>query len=254
MSNRPLVILQFTGVMGDWFCPDPWKQDCALYMRKGWKEGLQKLTAIAQVALYIDLPRTRCFQLIALLKASHIHLDAIYKPRSHAFRCLQDYSQTITDFAITSSHLLTICPVNQEITGSETGWDQIYTPTLSWKSRICVSGLPIPQNRVGIVTVVENPRAQETPIQHGFDDIVNTIKPVLDSGSSLKSAFTRLHKDKNALKTSELRYKDFPGTRESGIMKTRGRMRLVTLVTQGEPGDCYIRQDVETLDRPKSLC
>ena len=257
MTARPLVIVQFTGVLGDWYSPEPWSPATSLYMRKDWLCGLQRLSSLAQTALYIDLSRRRILQICTLLKANQVHIDAIYKPRSRKYRYLQDYSQTITDFGVNpATHLMTLSAVNMEISGVERAWERIYCPAASWKTRVCVNGLPTAGNRVGVVALVTNPRVQEVETELGFDDIVRSLSDLIQAGTSLKLLFNRLlRRAKGCLQATELRYRDCPGRNEVGIGRLRGRLRLLTVQATAKPGNAYIRIDTDALEaRPKSLC
>ena len=256
MAARPLVIVQFTGVLGDWYSPEAWARP-SLYLRPDWLSGLQRLSSLAQTALYLDLPRSKTLAICALLKANQVHVDAIYKPRGRKYRYSQDYSQTISDFGVNAeTHIVTLAALNMDVSEVGTPWERIYCPAASLKARICVQGLPTAGNRVGVVALVPNPRAQEVQTGVRFEELVQGLSEVIQTGTSLKAAFRRLlRRAKGCLEASELRYRDFPGRRETGIAKTRGRLRLLMLQPAAQPGNAYIHIDTDALvSRPKSLC
>lgn len=256
MATRPLVIVQFTGVLGDWYSPEAWCSP-SLYLRPDWLSGLQRLSSIAQTALYLDLSRCHTLAISALLKANQVHVDAIYKPRGRKYRYLQDYSQTISDFGVSpETHIVTLAALNMDVSEVGTPWERIYCPSASVKARICVNGLPTAGNRVAVVALVPNPRAQEEQTGVLFEEVIKGLSEVIQPGKSLKAAFRRLlGRAQGCLQASELRYRDFPGRRETGMVKTRGRLRLLMLQPIAPPGNAYIRIETDALvSRPKSLC
>lgn len=187
MSERPLLIVHFAGVLGDFFSPEVWTASVELFLRPGWVKGMRALQQCVQVALFIDLPRGRFEKLRQALRNSGVRVDAVYRQRKRSILFEQNYAQTISDFglcAVSSSHVMVLSALQLDQTEIETrrNWDLLYDQSLSSHRRICTYGLPVKENDVSVVWLVPNPRAQEGHLCIGMDDIAGEIVKSVEAG------------------------------------------------------------------------
>lgn len=192
MSGRPMVIVNFAGVVGDFFSPEAWISPVELFLRPGWAKGIHSLQQFFQVVLYIDLPRIRYAKLYQALRNSGVHFDAIYRQRKRPISFVQNYAQTLSDFGVSASHVMVVSPLQMEQSELERreGWEVLYEDSVSSQHRICTYGLPCATNDIGVLWLVPNPRAQEVHTCIGMDDIASVLVKFIEwEPGSFKRSF-----------------------------------------------------------------
>ena len=194
MTNRPLIIIHFSGVLGDFFSPDHWTSPVEFFLRPGWVKGVRSLSQFLQVVLFIDLPRSRYEKVNQAIRASGLQIDAVYRRRKKQVAFLQDYSQTLYDFGlkgVSSSHVMVVSALQLEQSEIQTrkDWGLVYERSMSSHRRICTFGLPVWSNNVSLFWMVPNPRAQDGHECISFEDIATVILKFLEyhPGNLLRS-------------------------------------------------------------------
>ena len=187
MGERPLLIVHFAGVVGDFFSPEVWTSPAELFLRPGWVKGIHALQQCMQVALFIDLPRGRFEKLRQALRNSGVRVDAVYRQRKRSILFEQNYAQTLSDFGLctlSSSHVMVLSALQLDQTEISTrhSWELLYDKSLSSHRRICTYGLPASENNVSVMWLVPNPRAQEGHLCIGMEDIAIVIVKLVECG------------------------------------------------------------------------
>lgn len=107
-SGKPLLIIVYTGVLGDYFFETLWSEERKHYLAPNLTKGYGKLKEHFQIVLFIGLGKKLAEPILKNLKSLSITFDAVYRRRkqsSEYFR--QDYSQIYSDFEISNKYVRT---------------------------------------------------------------------------------------------------------------------------------------------------
>ena len=166
MVNEPMIIMNFEGVIGDFFKANLWdKGPMSLYLRPGYLMGLKQLLTKFQVVLFCSLKRSRYQQVIDIFASKGIVFDSVYIRREHKEakeRFLQDYSQVFFDFQVKStSDVLVVSQISLDYNEINQRKDHhiIYDRATSSHKRILCSHLPHGNGAIQPATLLfPNPR------------------------------------------------------------------------------------------------
>ena len=168
--DTPLTIVNFEGVLGDFFKPVVWEQTPkTLYLRPDWAKGLKALLAETYVVLFAGLSSKKLARLLLLCKLHGVEFDAVY--RNRGLRSSQDYAQLLTDFQVTTATVLVSVGLEQSALKEREAIDLVRDSSLS-KGRQLL-GLGLPRNPGLTMVLVPNPRAQERLLAVPFDCVAS---------------------------------------------------------------------------------
>lgn len=107
-NGKPLLIMVYTGVIGDYFFETLWSEERKHYLVPNLSKGYSKLREHFQTVLCIGLGKKHADSIIKNLKSLSIAFDAVYRRRKQSIEYFrQDYSQIYSDFEISSKHIHT---------------------------------------------------------------------------------------------------------------------------------------------------
>jgi hypothetical protein len=137
-KNAPLVIINFEGVIGDYFKENFWdSRPASLYLRPGWLQGLRQLGKSMQLAIMACCDEGKLLRLLTILDDRKVNIDAVYRRHSYAdARHILDYSQVLAEFEVSDSasdRVLVISSLSLENTEIErrSGLELVYEATAS---------------------------------------------------------------------------------------------------------------------------
>jgi hypothetical protein len=97
-SNKPLLLLNFEGVLGQWYRPG-YGEPYEVYFRQGWEQGVKILMEMFLVVLITSLCKEKRGKVLDIFTTKGVCFDAIYKQRKTDGTSFElDYSQIIQDF------------------------------------------------------------------------------------------------------------------------------------------------------------
>lgn len=147
-KNAPLCMVNFNGVLGDYYKPSSSDNENKFVLLEGFKSCFKLLSSEFYVAIISWYPRAVTKQLINLLEEQCIEFDALYivRHRRLKYRFRHNYSQILEDFQITDSFnntlLITSLVINREEMIERRGADLFYEKSLSGCNRFTSIGLP----------------------------------------------------------------------------------------------------------------
>lgn len=183
-ANSPLVILNFEGVLGDYFEESFWtKRPACLYLRPGWLKGLRLLTKRMQLVLVASCSQGKLRKLLEILNERKVKFDAVYRRHSHKQeRHLLNYSQILHEFHVkkpVSDRTLVLSSIALEDAEIEKrfGQDLVYEPSMSLDKRWTCMNTPSSHNASlrPAFCLVPNPRVQPGFSSMTFDTICNFV-------------------------------------------------------------------------------
>ena len=96
--GKPLLLLNFEGVVGSWHRPS-YSDQYELYLRPGWDAGVKLLSQKFEVALFTSLEKDKRAKLTEIFALKGVSFDAVYKKRKGDGTCfVMDYGQVIQHF------------------------------------------------------------------------------------------------------------------------------------------------------------
>lgn len=149
-NSKPLLILTYTGVIGDYFFETLWSEERKHYLVPNFTKGYSKLREHFQTVLFLGLGKKQVDSIMKNLKSLSFTFDAVYRRRKQSIEYFrQDYSQIYSDFEISSKYIRTsvnvtsiqiLTSINLEISEitSRNSKLVIYEQTASNNKRIAV--------------------------------------------------------------------------------------------------------------------
>jgi hypothetical protein len=138
LKQAPLVIVNFEGVIGDYFKENFWdSRPACLYLRPGWLQGLRQLGKNMQLAITASCDEGRLLRLLTILNDRKVTIDAVYRRHNYTdARHILDYSQVLTEFEVSdnaSDRVLVISALSLENAEIErrSGLQLVYEATAS---------------------------------------------------------------------------------------------------------------------------
>jgi len=198
LKMAPLIILNFEGVLGDYFNENFWDGRVAsLYLRPGWLRGLRILSKSMQLVLVASCSESKLFKLIALLDDRKVKFDAVYRRHNYLDdRHVINYSQVLSEFNYKESaadRVLVISSLsleNSEIEQRE-GHALVYERSASLGKRWASLSIPTTSNDSSLpsVLLVPNPRIQQNFNSITFDSISQAVDELFQI-TSTRSIFS----------------------------------------------------------------
>mmetsp|Transcript_14864 Transcript_14864/g.27475 ORF Transcript_14864/g.27475 Transcript_14864/m.27475 type:complete len:453 (+) Transcript_14864:514-1872(+) len=193
-ANSPLAILNFEGVLGDFFEDNFWaKRLPALYLRPGWLKGLRQLSKNMQLVLVASCSHSKLNRLLELLEDRKFRFDAVYK--KHGFkseRHLLNYSQIIKEFNIrkpvyNSAIVISSILLDDSEIDLRCGQDLLFDSSVSLGRRWLSLNTPTSQDHSTrpALFLVPNPRLQTNCNSMPFDSISGSVHELYVISSSL---------------------------------------------------------------------
>lgn len=147
-KNVPLCMINFNGVLGDYYKPSSSDNENKFILLEGFKSCLKLLNSEFYIVIISWYSRYITKQLISLLEDQDIEFDAFYivRHRKLKYRFRHNYSQILEDFQILDSFnktmLITSLVINREEMIERQGADLFYEKSLSGCNRFTSFGLP----------------------------------------------------------------------------------------------------------------
>lgn len=270
-SEAPLLILNFEGVLGDYFNDNFWdKQPSRLYLRAGWLRGLRQLSRSMQLVLMASTSRDKLEMLLEVMDDRKVKFDAVYRRHCRNERHLLDYSQVLKEMdpkgsvadsvLVISSLMLDDAEIAQR-----TGQELVYDASASLDKRWV--GLNVPANRGSVegpqVCLVPNPRMQRGYLSMPLDSISQAVVSLHQLSSrhspfSFKAALAEADSESfYGAKTLKLPQFTYTKSKEPPVLVPKGCLEgavdCVVLPASSFNKKPYVKIDLELLNDSRKL-